>query len=90
MDNGEAVKLIELYENRPLLHNTKEKQYRDRDMQSKALAEIANALDIPGRPFHYKLYTSHLVLNNFSTVRTLSLKLADYGNLLAFFNSCRS
>ena len=53
-----AVELIELYESKPLLYNTKEKKYRDRDMRSrsKALEEIANALNIPGRPFHYKLY----------------------------------
>ena len=66
-----AVELIELYESKPLLYNTKEKKYRDRDMRSKALEEIANALNIPGRPFHYKLYIS---LNNFNTVHTFSFE----------------
>ena len=43
------MELIELYESKPLLYNTKEKKYRDRDMRSKALEEMANALNIPGR-----------------------------------------
>ena len=68
-----AVELIELYESKPLLYNTKEKKYRDRDMRSKALEEIANALNIPGRPFHYKLYTS---LNNFNTVHAFNFEFS--------------
>ena len=40
--------LIDLYEEKPLLYNTKDKQYRDKDLRSKALAEIANALCILG------------------------------------------
>ena len=43
--------LIELYEERRLLYNTKDKNYRNRDLRSKALAEAA-ALDILGVLIH--------------------------------------
>ena len=40
--------LIELYEAYPCLYNTKDKSCFDRDLKSKAFAEIATALEISG------------------------------------------
>ena len=34
-------RLIDLYEERPCLYNTKMKEYHDRDLRKKALEEIA-------------------------------------------------
>ena len=55
------ARLIDLYEERPLLYN-KDKKYRDRDLRSKALAEIASALDIPG--LSIQLAQNMQLLNN--------------------------
>ena len=41
--------LITLYEERPVLYNTKSKDYFNKDMRSKALTEISQTLDTPGR-----------------------------------------
>ena len=41
-------RLIDLYEERPCLYNTKMKEYHDRDLRKKALEEIATALDVSG------------------------------------------
>ena len=40
--------LIDLYEDRPCLYNTKQNDYFNRDLRSKALAEIAEAINFPG------------------------------------------
>ena len=57
-----ASELIDLYAERPLLYNIKDKKYRDRDLRSKALAEIASALDIPG--LSIQLAQNMQLLNN--------------------------
>ena len=41
-------RLIDLFEERPSLYDIKSKNYFNRDARSKALAEIAETLDIPG------------------------------------------
>ena len=46
-------RLIELYQERPCLYNTKMKEYHDRDMRKKALEEIATAIEVPGKPCKY-------------------------------------
>lgn len=40
--------LIDLHEDQPCLFNSKHKKYFNRDRRSKALSEIAAALDFPG------------------------------------------
>ena len=41
-------KLIELYEERSCLYNTKMKEYHDRDLRKKAMDEISTAMEISG------------------------------------------
>ena len=41
--------LIMLYEEMPVLYNTKSKDYFNRDMRTKALTEISQTLDTTGR-----------------------------------------
>ena len=41
-------RLIELYEARSCLYDTKSKEYFNRDKRTKALQEISDALNVPG------------------------------------------
>ena len=45
-------KLIELYEQRPCLYNTTLKAYFNRDLRSKAMAEMTAALKASGKLIH--------------------------------------
>ena len=49
-------KLITLFEDRPCLHNVKSKNYFNRDLRRKALAEIGTALGTSGKPNLNRLY----------------------------------
>ena len=44
-----TFQLIELYEANQCLYDTKAKQYHDRNLKSRVLAEMAADLDVPGR-----------------------------------------
>ena len=43
-----TFELIELYECQPCLHNTRHKDYHDRNLRGKAVEEISAALNVPG------------------------------------------
>ena len=45
--------LIDLYEERLCLYDTKHKDYFNRDLRGKALAEIATAVEFPGKRFTF-------------------------------------
>ena len=42
------TELIDMYEDRPCLYNTKHQEYFNREKRRKALSEIAAAMDFPG------------------------------------------
>ena len=47
-----TAELIDLYQERPCLYNTKLKEYHNRDLRKRSIEEMAAALDASGKFIH--------------------------------------
>ena len=51
--NEKVSELIELYESKPCLYKTTDKDYHNRDLRKKAHAEISEMIGFPGRLYQF-------------------------------------